>query len=552
MYSLLPAVYRRFDAEREVLRCFLELPGSQLDQLYSWATSVLSVRDLGRVDGRLLPLIAQWIGWRTDHGATVRAQRNEVAYAPAVYRSIGALPAAVATVNRVTGRSARIKEYVHNVARTNQPERLNLWGIVRDRQGTWGIPALVSTNAAHEGRATHVRDTDGSDLVVFHTARRRGWNIWAKRRVGTHWEPSGPLVDRPGVDLHPSAAMQVHRMWVFWEAPDPIDPADDSAAVRDRRWRLWFRARTDGTWSDPAVLGGAAAPSRRSPAAVADDAGGLWLFWREWTDAGWRIRYDRHDGSQWQRGDIPAEMPAEAHGVPVSVEDDLVALFRPGAAAGRLWLFWSRRVPDADGQRRWEIALRVKQSLDPAAADWSDVRVVPKDAPADQDREPAPLLTTDGNLELFWASTRSGGWAVVRAELDLATTAWGPAQRIGAGTFTNRAPLALPGPDGETLLIYRSSESLAHDPKQRILDARYVGSHTVRVGDVATQGQRGRYEDVQTYTYQAAPAGDVVPISRDTIGVFPEGAPEPAEVTRLRGVLPEFLPASVRAVVQGP
>ena len=91
--SLLPAIYRRFDAarlpapdsglegadlERGALRRFLDLPGSQLDQLYSLARAALGLLDLDRVDGRLLPLIGQWIGWPTDLRLPVDAQRNEL------------------------------------------------------------------------------------------------------------------------------------------------------------------------------------------------------------------------------------------------------------------------------------------------------------------------------------------------------------------------------------------------------------------------------------------------------------------------------------------
>ena len=41
------------------LRRFLELPGAQLDQLYSFARGALGLHDLERVDGELLPLLAQ-------------------------------------------------------------------------------------------------------------------------------------------------------------------------------------------------------------------------------------------------------------------------------------------------------------------------------------------------------------------------------------------------------------------------------------------------------------------------------------------------------------
>ena len=496
--------------------------------------------DLDRVDGRLLPLVAQWVGWRTDHAAPVRVQRNEVRHAPDLYRAIGALPAAVATVNRVTGGAARVKEYVHNVVRTNQPPRLNLWSVTRDPAGSWGEPALLSMDAAFAGRVAHVREADGADLLLYHTRRRHGWDLWAKRVMAGSGEPSAPVVDRPGDDLYPTAARQGERLWLFWESPEAPAPRSDPSAPRDDpgepRSRLWFQVRTTEGWSDPAVFGAADTPSRRGAAAVADDAGGLWLFWRELTATGWRVRYDRHDGTSWLRGVDPASLPDDA-GVPVAVDDDLVALLHPSATAGRLWLFWARSAPTADGQRRWEIDYRVKLGLDVNADDWSSVTAVPKAAPGDHEREPAPLVNPAGDVELFTASTRDGGWRVLRRELTLPAATWGSAERIGDGTATDRAPLAFAGPDGATSLVYRSAAAPALTQGARVLDARYAGSTTVRVTDSAALARRGQFDDALTYTYQTgrAPVGrrrvrvrtDADRAARDTIGVFLDADPGP-------------------------
>ena len=552
MYELLPALYRRYDAprrpapgaavdpvdrDRGVLRRFLDLPGSQLDQLYSFARAALSLHDVDRVDGRLLPLLAQWIGWRTDHGLPLRAQRNEIRFAPDLYRALGAVPTVTATASRVTGRPARVKEYVHNVARTNQPEQLNLWALTRPARGAWREAQLTSMNVAHDGAVAHVREPNGDDLFLYHCLRRSGWDIWAKGRADGTWRPSGPLVSRPGVDKYPAAAMQADRLWLFWNGWDPAGPV---------HWRMWFRTRTGDTWSEPEVLPGAEG-HRRNPAAVVDDAGGLWLFWRELSGTAWRIRYNRHDGTRWQL-DPPATMPDDA-GAPVWADDDLVALFHP-TGAGRLWLFWARQEPGGPtGQRRWSVAWRVKGGLDPGTgADWSPVRTVPKADAGDHDREPAPLATPEGNVELFWASTRAGDWALVRAELDVSTASWGPAEQIGGGPFTSRAPLAVTIENGETLLVYRSNRSLTYGTgSPRTLDTRFAGTTTVRAGDRAKLALRGRFEDVLTYTYEHGGRGR---IARDAVGVFLAPGHVPTELTgQAPARLADVLPVTVRAFV---
>jgi hypothetical protein len=187
MYGLLPSIYHRYDTVRPrritpgmrpedrfrgALQRFLDLPGGQLDQLYSHATAVLGFLDLERVDGRLLPLLAEWIGWSTDYSLEVSAQRNEIRHAPELYEAIGLIPVIEATVQRISGKRSRVKEFVHNVATTNRPERLNLWQRTRHRQD-WGAVELVSLDASFGGRAT-VATLGQKPPRMFHEQGRVG------------------------------------------------------------------------------------------------------------------------------------------------------------------------------------------------------------------------------------------------------------------------------------------------------------------------------------------------------------------------------------------
>ncbi|HET6393384.1 MAG TPA: phage tail protein [Blastococcus sp.] len=566
MYGLLPAIYRRYDATalpppdapldpidrgRGVLRRYLELPGSVLDQLYSLARSTLARHDPDRVDERQLASLAQWIGWRTDHGLSVRAQRKEVRFAPEIYHVVGTVAGVTATVRRVTHRSSRVKEYLHNVARTNEPERLNLWAAVRNADGRPEDAELVSVNFAHDGRPAHARDLDGADLVLFHTYRRHGWDIWSKRRTAAGWAPSEPVVDRPGPDKDPAVARQGDRLWLFWNGRPP---AAGDAPDPNRPWQLFVRTRDADGWSDIAVYD-QSETDRRNPAVAVDGDDGLWLFWREWSGSQWVVRYNRHDGTDWQL-DPAATLPTDA-----DVDDDLIALFHPTDAARPLWLFWSHRetVADSGGQRRWSIAGRVKAGLDPAATDWSPPFAVPKAAPTDHDRDPAPLPVGD-DLALYWASTRSGAWGLVRAELDVATTTWGAVEPLEDTPGTERGPLPVDLGDDRTLLLFRSNRPLEHLRGAPLRDVRYSGSTTVRSADRAKLDLAGTFDDVLTYTYdtRGLPRDGRTLAARDAVGVFlgPETTPagEPTrpgaeQPARLDGVLPEALPVGVRAVV---
>jgi len=567
MYALLPAIYRRYDEARlpalgsglapedqdkGQLRRFLDLPGYQLDQLYSFARAALALCDLDRVDGGLLPLLAQWIGWQTDYGLPVSSQRNEIRSAPHIYQTIGLIPTLEATITRITGWQSRTKEFVHNVARTNRPERLNLWWMLRDSGGTWGTPALASVNFVYEGRPAAVRNADGSTLLFYHTYRRHGWDIWAKRFAGGQWKPSEPVVDQPGIDKHPTAVLQGNRLWLFWETCDPAQPA------AERRWRIAVRTRTDGTWSQIETFGDTAT-ERRLPAAAIDDTGGLWLFWLERAGGQWQVRYNRHDGTQWQLS-TPATLPLDAGQVPL-VEDDLFVLVHSSSANQRLWLFWARHEPGGPpGQTRWTVVYCIKQGLDPNAADWSSTRALPKAAPGSyHDREPVPLLAADGNIELFWSSTQHGGWSVVRNTLDTGTLAWGTAEQVTTGPYSERAPLACDTGAG-TLLVYRSNESLTYSSAvygaTRTLDLRSAGTTTVDTGAAAKLALRGAFEDFQTYTYDAGESGvrtNDDRIGRDTVGLYlTPTISDPdqikAIISRLANVLAEFIAITERAV----
>jgi hypothetical protein len=577
MYALLPAVYHRYDQVRQSasgaalapadqdkgpLRRFLDLPGAQFDQIYSLARAALGLHELDRAPGNLLPLLAQWIGWRTDYSLEVGEQRNEIRFAPQIYQTIGLVPTVEATVKRITGWESRTKEFVHNVARTNHPERLNLWSMVRSAGGNFGTAELASLNAVYEGRPSAVRETDGTISLFYHTHRRRGWNIWTKRFVGGQWQPSAPVVDQPSLDKNPSAAVQGGRLWLFWENYDQTQPN------ADRKWRINFRTRVrdvasaKDVWSPISVFGDSAT-ERRSPTAVMDNAGGLWLFWLEQTAMGWGVKYNRHDGNDWLAS--PVALPLDA-GNDLRVERDLYVLFHPTSVNQRFWLFWARQdAGGPSGQSRWTIQYRIKQGLNPTAADWSAVRTLPKATPdnREHDREPCAILVGN-NIELFWSSTRAGGWTLWNAILDTGTFNWSATHQLVATPYSNRAPLAIQAPTG-TLLAYRSNESLPHVSSvygaTRTLDARYGGTTTVDTRNTTKLALRGTFEDFQTYTCDSGQNGvrsNDDRIARDTIGIYLTSNPNDptrnnraqiaATTKRLASVLGEFLPITERAV----
>jgi hypothetical protein len=574
MYALLPAIYHRYDEAqpassnpaltaadqvRGELQRFLDLPGSQFDSIYSLARAALNLYDPQRVEGVLLPFLAQWIGWKNDYSLEVSAQRNEILFAPYLFQTIGLIPTVEATVKRLTlvpggsGWESQTKEFVYNVARTNQPERLNLWFMERPNGGSFGASALASENFVYDWRPTAVTESEGSVSFFYQTYRIHGWDIWTKKFVpaqASPWQPSAPVVDQPGIDTRPTAALQGSVLWLFWESFDTTQPPGS------RKWQIKFQQRIAGTWSAPAIFGDAAT-ARRMPAAVADNAGGLWLFWLEQSATGWSVKYNHNDGTNWLPA--PVSFPLDG-GADPRVEGDLIAIFHPTSATQRIWLFWARHEPAARaGQSRWTIAYRIKQGLDPAVIDWSAVSELPKASADNHDREPAPLVDSAGNIELFWSSTRNGGWTLWHDTLNIGTLTFGAPAQVTNTPYSNRAPLAVATSAG-TLLVFRSNESPPHSSSvyraTQTLDVRYNGATTADTRNAAKIALFGKFEDFQTYTYDAGTNGvrtNDDRIARDTIGLYltPDTA-DPvqikATISRLASALGDFMPITERAV----
>jgi hypothetical protein len=568
MADLLPTLYHRYDTvltsaatlspadqKKGQLRRFLDLPGSQLDLLYSFARAMRGLHDIEKSDGRILLLLAHWIGWQIDNRLEIDAQRNDIRNAPHLYQSIGLIPTVEATVKRLVGWESRTKEFVHNVFRSNQPERFNLWVREQNTAGAWSAPtAPLSLDFAYDGRPAAVHDQGGVIWLFYHTLRKGRWNIWYKNfRECQGWTPSEPLTNRALIDKYPTAVLQGTTLRVFWS----------TYSEADRRWRINFRTRTNGQWSPVQPLS-AFAPfatddsPRRQPWAVTDNAGMLWLFWLELANRQWQLRYNRYDGTNWTLA-VPVTFPLDA-GADPRVEGPPFVLFHPADAAQRLWVFWPRTEPvGAPGQRRWRIVYQVKASLNPSAADWSAIRALPPGPAESQDREPAALVKTNGDVELFWSSTRNGSRSIWRAAVNRTTHACGPAEMLIDSPYTQCDPLPIPTATGMRL-VYHANDSVKYASTvygaTETVDHRYAGSTTIDVGNTAKRALWGAFGDFQTFTSDCGQDGERTnanQYSRETVGLYltPDTTDQAVirrNQTLLRNALPEFLPAPVRTV----
>ncbi len=571
MFNQLPGVYHRYDtvlaagnivpaADRQKgqLRRFLDLPGEQLDQIYSFAGALPDLTNLDKIDGRLLSLLAQWIGWQTDFRQEFDNQRNEIRDAPSIYQTIGIVPTVEATVKRILGWESRVKEFVHNVCLTNRPEQLNLWIRHRNEANEWPEPTNpLSLDFAYEGRPALVNDNNGTYWLFYQTLKDEQWDIWYKTWTGSEtdswaapdlWQPSQPLTQYGDHDRHPAAAAWDGALWVFWDAYDKAD----------RTWRVDYRIYRNNNWSATLTLAaeGETPTERKSPAVVADpDNNQLWLFWLERAqgNAAWQLEYQRYDDPSAMTLSPDSSLTLN-NGAEFGLEQDLFLLFHDQDAAQPLWLFWAYQETTGG---RWHVAYRVKTSLDPTASDWDVVRPLPKDGPPPyDDREPAAILITADTLDLFWSSNQGGNWSIRQRNLAGGSHTWGTAEQITSPPYSQRTPFPL----AEDAIIYRSNRSLTYSSSiyraTETVDHRYAGSTTVDAGNEPKRALWGQFDDFQTYIYDAGEnqqPDDQDWYARDTVGIYLTPDTDNSTLilhnqNLIKDAIKQFLPIQVRPV----
>ena len=79
-------------ATRGNCAAFSDCPVASSTNSYSFARAMLDLHNLDKVDGALLPLLAQWIGWQTDFRLDIAAQRRKSATPRTCIRASDSFP----------------------------------------------------------------------------------------------------------------------------------------------------------------------------------------------------------------------------------------------------------------------------------------------------------------------------------------------------------------------------------------------------------------------------------------------------------------------------
>jgi len=518
MRDLLPALYARYDAAESTsggasgdagnaagpLARLLAVVGGELDVLRTEAEALLDLYAVDRIDGDLLPLLAQWIGWRSDFRQSVAAQRSEVRFAPELYRRVGLIPTVEATVKRISGWESQTKEFVHNVARTNTPPRLTIWRQGLDADGApldeplaaWNDAdpslRLLSIDEAHDGRPSVANGPLGIRRLVYHTRRKTDWQIWQKTSptADVSGDVAGQLEDA-GTPGTVSARLQdaflaagyglAEDATVSMAVPDQLWQIEDATrgetyvleAVSDGPWTLYHTSAPPTEWapSRPLAVGGGVL---KRPV-ITRQGSAVWVVWEAWRGGACRLHYRRREAGNWSDVHTLRYPHAPGEGIPERRSPSVVV---PGD--GQLWFVWMERMPtgwqavsavhdgsvDADGalsDAGWATAAPVPVAMTESGASvplavGTDLQVV------------ASAPGGDPPLVLLWSrpvsvpavhpgATRHRVFASVLPSLTTAEGAWTSEEPLPATDPADhdREPSALPRLDGTWRVVWSAT-----------------------------------------------------------------------------------------------
>jgi phage tail-like protein len=262
------------DRGKGQLRRFVEMFGLQFDALRSEASATRSFADPDAIEGSLLPLMASWIGWQTDHTLDLATQRSQLRHAVHYHATTGIAANLRATINRLVTWDVRIKEFAHNIFLSNVPEQFPIWEQER-RGAAWQPAQLVTLDAAYEGKPSVAQSGDGRIWVFYHARENapaaKGhavavsaadrFHLWVKVFEQDAWLPAHrltqttPITGASSTNRSPSVVRRGDgTFWIFWSGVDPAANASRLRCARMAAGRSAWRARIRGTVAAPFAL----------------------------------------------------------------------------------------------------------------------------------------------------------------------------------------------------------------------------------------------------------------------------------------------------------
>jgi phage tail-like protein len=422
--ELIPAIYKRYDTiyaepgtvapedeQKGELQRFMEILGGQLDLIGSFVAGTRKFLDLDQCDGSLLPLLAQWIGWQTNPSLDINSQRNEIRYAPELYKTVGIVANLRAFVNRLINWDCQVKEFVHNVFVSNEPEQLNIWS-QKLVNGNWCDAELVSLNFAYSGAPSSFVDSNRRLWLFYHTKREGNRDIYRKKRID--------------------------------------------------QWDIWYKIFDQGKWS-PGYRVTRSETIDKYPSALQASSGNVWLF------------YSSHDSSTWNiktkilavGGDATRAQLISQRGEPFTLTDGSTLVISVDGAIETVVTFRSADFINIGNATCAEVVVALNRYVPSLTASEETGKIhlasntvgegssliIDIDASTaasslgfgagfpnvlQSDMEPAAFEDDTEHIWLFWSSHREGNWDIWYNKFD--GISWGTEQRLTSDLTADREP----------------------------------------------------------------------------------------------------------------
>lgn len=480
LYQLLPAIHKQYDepeagASEGPLRRFLDVFGLTLDQIRSGAEGLRNRHDIREVHADRLQNLARYIGWTLDRNQDALTQRNEIGFAPQLYKTVGTVPSLCALVNRVTGWECRVKEFARNVFLSNAVEPIRLWEIYERKAGEAGFkPEHVTSTDGFDGRPAVLVNDDGEGWLAFHSDRGGRRAIWLQSLNEPASQPYEAVLHGSNTehtiaaytDEAPCLTAVGDEVWMFW------------TSNRDGHWNIyglsssWVNPFQDSPVTDLIEISRHEADDR-NPTAVVDTNDNLRVFWqsnrRGPTDIWMRVREQRHDGTYLWSDHERVTTAQYRHEQPAAVLDDngIISLYLCNNLGAKKNIYvtdnagdgWSVPAPVTDGTHRDEApsvvawVLRSQYLVWHSNRDghwriWFNIRTLhgwktpkPLSSKGTSDKEPVVVfdrsLGTRGRLRWFWRSQERGRY-FRSTSIDFGDDETAIQLRNNQGTFDDR------------------------------------------------------------------------------------------------------------------
>lgn len=276
---------------------------------------------------------------------------------------------------------------------------------------------------------------------------------------GVPMTPPAPVTVDTANDRDPVIVRDsIGDIWIFWRA------------LRSTTYGIWCNRylTADDEWEGETLLSTDDGHDYYPQAAV-DREGDIWVFWyssRGGNNDLWFNRFSR-TSSSWS-----GEQRLTTHSANDLYPSPIVDL------NGDIWVFWHSNRAGSSNYDIWY------KRFDRSAGSWGADQQLTTDAA--QDYHPRAVVGSNGDLWVFWHSSRDGNNNIYCNTFVQSTSSWGSDVRLTADTESDAYPRAVVDADGDIWVFWETFRAGTYDIwSRRHSEASGWGSETKITGTIS-------------------------------------------------------------------